>query len=94
MVRELNAKKVKQLIAEKMNDRKKGISVALGEIDDNFDRIEIKYPKNSLYLSLNPITQIINKNNFFVAQVIDFYEEKKRVVLLCRGYKHHKKRRK
>jgi hypothetical protein len=87
MVKEYSPKYVKSLIAKAMNNRKKGISVKLGESDCNFDRIEIKYPKTADYLSLNPITDILKKHNFFVAQIIDFYENNKRVVLLCRGYK-------
>lgn len=83
----MSPKKVKKLIADKMTDRKKGISVLLGESDPNFDRIEIKYPKTSSYISLNEIKDILVKHNFFVAQVIDFYYDTKRVILLCRGYK-------
>ena len=79
-----SSKYVKKLIAEKMNNRKNGISVALGDSDGNYDRIEIKYPKNADYLSLNPITTIIQKNNFYVAQIIDFYDMEKRIILLCR----------
>ncbi len=67
-----------------MNNRKAGVSVALGYSDGNYDRIEIKYPKNADYLSLNPIQTIIKKNNFYVAQIIDFYDMDKRVILLCR----------
>jgi len=80
----MNAKLVKKLIAKKMNDRKHRISVALGECDPNYERIEIKYPKTALYLSLNPITKILEETGFYVAQVIDFYEDEKRVILLCR----------
>ncbi len=83
----MNPKKVNQLIAEKMNDRKKGISVSLGEIDPNFDRIIIKYPFNSEGISLNPISDILRKHNFYVAQILDWWDDKKRVILLCRGYK-------
>ncbi len=79
-----SSKYVKKLIAERMNNRKEGISVALGDSDGNYDRIEIKYPKNKDYLSLNPITTIIEQNNFYVAQIIDFYDMEKRVILLCR----------
>jgi len=80
----MEAKRVKQLIAKEMNDRKKRISVALGESDGNYDRIEIKYPKNACYFSLNPITKILLKHQFYVAQIIDFYEKDKRIILLCR----------
>lgn len=78
---------VKKLIADEMNDRQRGISVALGESDGNYDRIMIKYPKNSDYISLNPITKILSKSGFYVAQIIDFYEDNKRVILLCRESK-------
>jgi len=80
----LRSKEVKQLIAKAMNDRKERISVALGESDGNYDRIMIKYPKTKCYLSLNPIQKILTKTGFYVAQVIDFYENEKRVILLCR----------
>lgn len=83
----MNPKEVKNLIADKMNDRKKGISVSLGEVDVNFDRILIKYPFNSDGISLNPIKDILRKNNFYVAQIVDWWDNKKRVILLCRGYK-------
>lgn len=75
---------MKKLIADKMNDRKKGISVMLDECDDQYERIQIKYPKKAQHLSLNPITRILKDHNFYVAQIIDFYENKKRVVLLVR----------
>lgn len=80
-------KEVKKLIAKEMNDRQKGISVSLGEIDCNFDRIIIKYPKTNSYISLNPITKILTQNNFYIAQICDFWDDKKRVILICRGYK-------
>lgn len=82
-------KEVKKLIAEKMNNRKKRISVELGEIDCNFDRILIHYPKNMEdgTLSLNPITDILKKTNFYVAQIVDWWKDGKNTVLICRGYK-------
>jgi len=80
----MKSKQVKQLIAKAINNRKERISVALGESDGNYDRIEIKYPKNTDYISLNPITKILLKHQFYVAQIIDFYEKDKRVILLCR----------
>ncbi len=80
----MSSKKVKKQIATAMNDRKKRISVALGESDGNYDRIMIKYPKTNDYLSLNPIQAILKKSEFYVAQVIDFYENEKRIILLCR----------
>lgn len=79
-----SAKQVKKLIAKVMTNRKERISVALDECDHNYERIQIKYPKTAQYISLNPITKILKDNNFYVAQVIDFYEDKKRVVLLIR----------
>ena len=79
------AKQVKKLISDKMTNRKEGVSVVLGECDPNYERIEIKYPKSEYnYLSLNPITTLLKKHNFYVAQVIDFYYDTKRVVLLIR----------
>lgn len=79
-----SSKKVKKQIAVAMNDRKERISVALGESDGNYDRIEIKYPKTADHISLNPIQKILKKSGFYVAQVIDFYDKEKRVILLCR----------
>ena len=67
-----------------MNNRKGRVSVKLGECDDQYERIEIKYPKTTDHISLNPITKILKDNRFYVAQIIDFYEDKKRVVLLIR----------
>ena len=79
------AKQVKKLIHEKMTNRTEGVSVVLGECDPNYERIEIKYPKTENgYLSLNPITTILKKHNFYVAQIIDFYYDTKRVILLIR----------
>ncbi len=82
-------KTVKRLIAKAMNDRTKGISVELGETDCNFDRILIHYPKKLQdgSLSLNPITEILKKSNFYVAQILDWWKPGKNTVLICRGYK-------
>ncbi len=80
----MSSKKVKKQIAVAMNNRKERISVALGESDGNYDRIMIKYPKSKDFISLNPIQAILKKSEFYVAQVIDFYENEKRVILLCR----------
>ena len=68
-----------------MSSRKERITVALGPDDGFYDRIEIRYPKTSPYLSLNPIREILQKNDFYVAQIIDFYLPGKRVVLLIRN---------
>ena len=83
----MTPKKIKKLIADEMNNRKTGVSVSLGEIDGNFDRILIKYPFTSDGISLNPITEILKKHNFYVAQILDWWDDNKRVILLCRGYK-------
>jgi len=82
--RKISAKKVKKLIADKMNNRKERVSVKLGECDDQYERIEIKYPKSKDHISLNPIQKLLRDQRFYVAQIIDFYEDKKRVVLLIR----------
>lgn len=82
-----SAKEIKKQIAKIMNNRKTRVSVALGDSDPDMDRIEIKYPKNADYISLNPITKILRKTGFYVAQIIDFYENDKRVVLLIRDRK-------
>ncbi len=82
----MNARGVKALISKEITDRRAGVSVVLGESDPDHDRIEIKYPKmENNYLSLNPITDILKKHNFYVAQIIDFYYTTKRVVLLIRN---------
>lgn len=80
----MNLKKVKKLISDAMTDRKNGISVVRGVNDDDIDRIEIKFPKTKLHLSLNPIKEILKKHGFHIAQIIDFYYENKMVVLLIR----------
>lgn len=83
------AKVVKKLIAERMNDRKKRISVALGECDFQFDRILIHYPKNleDGTLLLNSITEILKKTNFYIVQIVDWWQKGKNTILICRGYK-------
>lgn len=80
-------KLVKKLIAEKMNDRKKRISVELGECDFQFDRILIHYPRSLDTVLLNPITGILKKTNFYVAQIVDWWKDGKNTILICRGYK-------
>lgn len=85
----MEVKRVKQLIAKQMNDRKHRVSVALGECDPNYERILIKYPKRSSYLSLNPITKILKQTGFYVAQVCDFWENEKRIILLIRDGRRH-----
>lgn len=84
-----NPKIVKKLIADEMNDRKKRISVELGECDFQFDRILIHYPRNLAdgTLSLNPIRHILKETNFFIAQIVDWWKPGKNTVLICRGYK-------
>jgi len=78
------AKQVKDQIAEKVSHHKSGISVYLGECDDDIERIEIRYPKQMDYFSLNPIRNILKESGFYVAQIIDFYFTLKRVILLIR----------
>lgn len=82
-------KTVKKLIAEHMNDRKRRISVELGECDFQFDRILIHYPRklDDGTLSLNPIRYILKETNFFVAQIVDWWKDGKNTILICRGYK-------
>jgi hypothetical protein len=82
-----DTKTVKKLIADQMNDRKRGVSVALGKDDCNFDRILIHYPKNLDGLSFNSIRDILSKTNFFIAQIVDWWQTGKNTVLICRGYK-------
>ena len=80
----MKAKQVKKLIAKAMNDRNKGISVALGECDDQYERILIHFPSNFAYLFLFPIQDILRKSGFYVAQVISFWQPPKLSVLLIR----------
>lgn len=75
------AKQVKQLISNVLTDRKAGISVKLGESDNVMDRIEINFKEN---VSFNPIKKILQKQNFFIAQIINFYYPNKRTALLIR----------
>ena len=80
----MKAKQVKKLIAIAMNDRKKGISVVLGECDDQYERILIHFPPNFDYLFLFPIQDILRKTGFCVAQVVSFWQPPKLSVLLIR----------
>lgn len=82
----MEIKKIKKLISDKMTDRKKGVSVMLGECDEDMDRIHIKFPINFSHISLNPIQEILQKHNIRVAQVIQFWfaNEGKNNILLIR----------
>ena len=82
----MSPKKIKKLIAQKMNNRKEGVSVSLGECDPNFDRIIIKYRKQHS-ISLNPIKDILKKHDFYIAQILEWWDDNKTVILICRGYK-------
>ena len=80
-------REVKKLVAERMNDRKKGISVSLWQPNEtDMDRIVIKFPRNfSDFVGLTPITEeILSKNGFHVAQVMGFMDYKKLWILLIR----------
>ena len=82
----MEIKRIKKLISDKMTDRKKGVSVMLGECDEDMDRIHIKFPINFSHISLNPIQEILKKYNIRVAQVIQFWfaNEGKNNILLIR----------
>lgn len=82
-------KYVKKLISDKMTNRKEGISVMLGECDEDMERIHIKFPINFSYLSLNPIQEILKKYNIRIAQIIQFWfaNEGKNNILLIRDLK-------
>jgi hypothetical protein len=80
----MTVQKIKELISQYMTDRKKGISVALGESDESYERIFIKYPKTLDYISLNPIEELIRKEKFYVAQILNFMEKEKTWILLVR----------
>jgi len=81
----ISSKRVKKMISDKITNRKNGVSVRLGESDEYHDRIEINISKTSPYLSLNPIQDILKRNNFHVAQILDFYYNDKLTVLLIRN---------
>ena len=81
-------KEVKKLVAEHMNDRKKGISVSIWQDDsnDDIDRIVIKFPRVfSDFIGLTNLTEkVLVKHGFHVAQVMGFMEYKKLWILLIR----------
>lgn len=86
----MKAKQIKKLIAKTMNNRKKGISVALGECDDQYERILIHFPANFDYLFLFSIQDILKKSGFYIAQVASFWQPLKLTILLIREPKQKK----
>jgi len=82
-------KQIKELISDKMTNRKKRISVMLGECDDDMDRIHIKFPISFSHISLNPIQEILERHHIRVAQIIQFWfaDEGKNNILLIRDKK-------
>lgn len=83
-----STKEVKKLLAEHLNDRKKGISVSLWqqEVDDEMDRIVIKFPRTfTNFIGFTWLKEkILDKYGFHVAQVMGFMEDKKLWILLVR----------
>jgi len=82
-----SVKVVKKLVANHMNNRKKGISVSLWqEPTDDIDRIVIKFPRMFTdFVGLTNLTEkVLSKNGFHVAQVMGFMEDKKLWILLIR----------
>lgn len=79
----MNAKQVKKIIAKKMTNRKKGISVMLGECDEFMDRIHIKFPTGDS-ISVNPIVDILKKHDFEIHQIISWWFPGKQNILLIR----------
>ena len=79
-------KQVKQLIATKINDRKRGISTSMWQSEnDNIDRIVIKFPRNFTdFIGLTHIQPILKTNGFHVAQVMGFMDKDKLWILLVR----------
>lgn len=69
-----------------MTNRKKGVSVMLGECDDDMERIHIKYP-HMASISLNPILSILKKHNFNIHQIISWWFPGKNTLLLIRNKK-------
>lgn len=79
-----SAKEVKRLISERLTDRNEGISVKLGQCDSSMDRIEINFKSS---VSFNMIQKILEKEKFFIAQILDFYYNNKKTALLIRDKK-------
>ncbi len=82
----MNAKQVKKLISKQMTNRKLGISLMLGECDDDMERIHIKFPTGSS-ISLNPIINILRKHRFEIHQIISWWFVGKQSILLIREQK-------
>jgi len=83
-----STKQVKKLIADRYNNRKKGISVSLWqpEAGDDIDRIVIKFPRNFTdFIGLTHLKDtILDKHGFHVAQIMGFMEDEKLWILLIR----------
>jgi len=79
-----NAKAVKKLISDVMTNRKKHVSVALGECGYDRDRILIKYPIGES-ISLNCLNPILIKHNFKLAQILSWWFPGKNTLLLIRN---------
>lgn len=81
-------KQVKKIIAERMTDRKKGISVSVWQPEacDDIDRIVIKFPRNFTdAIMLTHLTdKVLKPNGFHTAQVMGFIEDEKLWILLVR----------
>ena len=80
----MNAKQVKKLISDKMTNKKEGISVELGECDEDVERIHIKYP-HMYSISLNPILDILRKHKFEIHQIVTWWFPDKTSILLIRN---------
>ena len=81
-----SAKQVKELISMRMTNRKDHVSVALGECDEDMERIHIKYP-HMYSISINTIQWILKETGFEVHQIITWWFPGKTNILLVRNLK-------
>lgn len=81
-----STKEVKQLVAEIVNDRKKGISTSVWQSNsyDDIDRIVIKFPRAFTdFIGLSYLKEkVLDPNGFHVAQVMGFMDEKLWILLI------------
>lgn len=78
------AKEVKNMISKRITNRKKGVSVMLGECDEQYHRIHIKFPAGGS-ISLNPVWDILVMYDFRIAQIISWWFPGKQTILLVRN---------
>jgi len=79
----MNAKGVRDIISDRMTNRAKGVSVMLGECDEDLERIHLKFPHGDS-ISLQPILPTLRKHGFEVHQIISWWFPGKYTILLIR----------